>query len=68
MDEPKELNPEIAVCVCKHPTTNDEVGRIPAAAPNAESYITDLSRFYGGLGQDYVEDESFCTAWRMIHV
>lgn len=53
------MNPETTICVVK---TEDgrEVGRVPAAAPNAEAYITELVRQYGSVHVDYVHDED---AW-----
>jgi len=51
-----QLDPYKTICVCKH--KGKEVGRIPATAPNAEAYITELVRHYGEINVDYVADET----------
>lgn len=49
MNEP--LDPNKTMLVCKH--RGREVGRIPATARNAQSYMHELTRFYGELQVDY---------------
>jgi hypothetical protein len=50
------LDPYKVMCVCKH--NGKEVGRIAAAAKNAEAYMTELTRHYGSLQVEYVEDST----------
>lgn len=50
------MDPEKTILVCKY--KGKEVGRIPATAPNAEAYMTELARHCGGLDVDYVPDET----------
>lgn len=52
--EQKPLDPYKVMCVCK--VNGKEVGRIAAAAKNAEAYMTELARHYGSLQVEYVED------------
>lgn len=56
MPTTNQLDPHKTILVCKH--NGKEVGRIPATAPNAEAYMTELARFYRGLEIDYVRDET----------
>lgn len=53
----KPLDPYKTVCVCKHEGV--EVGRIAATAANASAYIDGLTRQYGSLTVDYVEDATY---------
>ncbi len=48
------LDPHKTICVCK--VDGREVGRIPATAPNAATYMTRLARLYGSLQVDYEPD------------
>jgi hypothetical protein len=50
------LDPYKVVCVIKH--DGKEVGRVRAAAPNAEAKLTELANYYGSITVDYVEDET----------
>jgi hypothetical protein len=50
------MDPHKTILVCKH--NGKEVGRIPATAPNAEAYMTELARHYGKLEVEYVPDET----------
>lgn len=58
------LNPHSVICVCKH--DGKEVGRIAATAPNAEAYMTELTRCYGSLEVEYVEDPDGAIISRML--
>lgn len=49
-----QLDPYKVICVVKF--DGREVGRVAAAAQNAEAYITELSRQYGSVSVEYVED------------
>lgn len=51
-----QLDPYKTILVLKH--NGKEVGRIPATAPNANTYITELVRFYGACQIDYEPDET----------
>ena len=51
-----KLDPYKTICVVKH--KGKEVGRIPATAPNAEAYITELVRHYKEVEVEYVPDET----------
>jgi len=55
-DKPTQGDPYKTMCVVKH--NGKEVGRIPATAPTAEAYITELVRHYGDVNVDYVHDEN----------
>lgn len=55
-DQPAQDDPYKTMCVVKH--DGKEVGRIPATAPNAEAYISELASFYHGVDVDYVHDEN----------
>ena len=59
----KQLDPQIVVCVCTN-MNGLEVGRIPAAARNAEAYVKALVRKHGSITVEYVEDAAFCEAHR----
>jgi hypothetical protein len=50
----KPLDPHKTLCVCYF--KGKKVGSIPATAPNAEAYITELARQYGELNVDYEPD------------
>jgi len=52
----KQQDPYKTILVCRH--NGKEVGRIPATAHNAEAYMTELAKHYGGLEVDYVKDEN----------
>ena len=54
--EQKMLDPYKTMCICYH--DGKEVGRIPATAPNAVTYIDELVGHYGSLNVEYVEDEN----------
>ena len=56
MPTTEPLDPYKTMLVLKH--DGKEVGRVPATAPNAEAYITELGRHYGDLQIDYVPDET----------
>lgn len=58
------MNPHSVICVCKH--NGKEVGRIAATAPNAEAYMTELLRCYGGLQVEYIEDPDAAMISRML--
>lgn len=61
----KQLDPYKTVCVCKHAGT--EVGRIAAAAANAEAYMTELARCYGGLEVEYIEDATYAMVSQLFN-
>jgi hypothetical protein len=52
----KPLDPYRTKLVVKHNGT--KVGEIPAMAPNAEAYMTELARFYGNIEVEYIEDRN----------
>lgn len=54
---PKELRPEHTMLICKN-KDGREVGRIPAAAPNASAYMQELASHYGELKIEYEEDRN----------
>lgn len=60
----KMLDPYKVMCVCKH--NGKEVGRIAAAAHNAEAYMTELVRHYGDLQIEYVEDATAAMVSQML--
>lgn len=60
----KELNPYSVMYVVKH--EGKEVGRVAAAAHNAEEYLTELARQYGSISVDYVEDSTAAMIDQMI--
>lgn len=61
----EEKNPLNVMCVCKN-SEGHEIGRIPAAAKNAEAYITGLSETHGMVKVEYVEDATACRMHRLI--
>lgn len=63
-DKKAPLNPYSAMCVITH--DGKEVGRVAAAARNAEAYIMELGRRYGSLNIEYVEDSTAAMIDQMI--
>jgi hypothetical protein len=61
----KQLDPNKVICVCK--AGDKEVGRIAATAPNFTSYVTELSRQYGHVTVDYVEDADEARVSEMLN-
>ena len=55
MNDKQPLDPYKTMCVCRH--NGKEVGRIAAASPKAEAYITHLAQHHGSIQVEYVEDE-----------
>lgn len=58
------INPKDTVLVIKH--DGKEIGRIAAIDPNASDYMTELTRHYGELTVDYVEDKTFAMVSRLF--
>jgi hypothetical protein len=54
----KQLAKENTICVCR--VDGKEVGRIPASAPNADAYISELARHHKTMTVDYEQDRN---AW-----
>jgi hypothetical protein len=52
----KPMDPRKTMLAVKH--NGKEVGRIPATAPNAEAYITELVLHYREASVEYVHDEN----------
>jgi hypothetical protein len=61
----KQMDPNKVICVCK--VSGTEVGRIAATAPNFTSYITELTRQYGHVTVDYVEDADEARVSEMLN-
>lgn len=59
----KPLNPRKTICVVTH--DGKEVERIPASAPNAEAYITELIHHYGRC-KIYYEPDTSGGLWAMM--
>lgn len=59
-----QLDPYKVMCVCKH--NGREVGKVAAAASNAEAYITELVRHYGDIEVEYVEDATAAMVSQML--
>jgi hypothetical protein len=64
MSEEKAMDPQRVVCVVMH--NGKEVGRVRAAAPHAERYITGLVEHYHSLQVEYVEVSSDVISTMML--
>lgn len=58
------LNPYSVMCVITH--DGKEVGRVAAAAHNAEAYLTDMAKRHGSISVEYVEDSTAAMIDQMI--
>lgn len=64
LNQETPLNPYSVMCVITH--EGKEVGRIAAAAHNAEAYLTDMTKRYGSISVEYVEDSNAAMIDQMI--
>lgn len=65
MNEPRPLDPNKTIVVIKN-AKGEEVGRIPATAPNVTDYIHGLVHAHGNCTADYVEDADEAMISRML--